>query len=264
VDERQLAELFRDAADGGPAAGFGHADVVAASHRATARRRMATAGGSALGIIVLVGGIVLGSGYFRGTEGGSDNATSGGSAQEAAQPPSVLGDQRERSSQAAPGGLSAPSASADTDVPDGTGEQGPASSGKVVPWPGLRDDDARAGCGPVDRELADALVSEFPATSGSDLATTGEFFPVPDGCPPDARAAALPVDGGALYVVLAPVRGDGPTEQFVGRPDGAIGFSAYTPKGQVLVVLSVPETAGGEAPYAPAVMPVATALAERY
>lgn len=262
MDERQLAELFRDAADDGPAARFGHAEVVAASHRATARRRMAMAGGSALGIMVLVGGIVVGSGYFRDTSsgGGTQSAATAGGAREE---PQVLSDQRNQS--VPPGELAAPSsAGADKDVPDGTGEQGPASSGKVVPWPGLRDDVARAGCGPVDRELADALVSELPAITGSAVTTRGESVPVPDGCPPDARAAAVPVDGGSLYVVLAPVRGDGPTEQFIGREDGALGFSVYTPKGAVLVVLSVPEVAGAEAPYGPVVRELALNLAQRY
>lgn len=257
MDERQLAELFRDAADGGPAAGFAHADVVAASHRATARRRMALAGGSALGMVALVGGILIGGGYIRDTGGGADSAATAGSAQEQ----SVLEDQRGRS--LVPG-EAAPSAPADKDVPDVTREQGPASSGKVVPWPGLRDDVARAGCGPADRELADALVSEFPAATGAELRTRGHAVPVPDGCPPEPRAAALPVDGGHLYVVLAPVLGDGPTEMFVGREDGAIGFAVYTPKGLVLVVLSVPEVSGGEAPYAVNVQALATQLATRF
>ncbi len=262
MDERQLAELFRDAADGGPSAGFGHSDVLAASRRATARRRMAMATGSALGIVVLVGGIVVGGGYLRDTGGGADSAATAGSAQEQSAP-QVLEDQQGRSSQ--PGELAVPpSASADTDVPGETREQGPASSGKVVPWPGLRDDVARAGCGPVDRELADALRGEFPATTGSTLTTRGDAFPVPDGCPDAARAAALPVDGGSLYVVLAPVRGDGPTEMYFGREDGALGFSVYTTKGDVLVLLAVPEVDGGEPPHAADLEPVATSLATRF
>jgi len=262
VDERQLSELFRDAADDGPSAGFGHAEVVAASHRATTRRRMAMATGSALGIVVLVGGIVVGGGYLRDTGGGAENASTAGGAQE--QPtPQVLEDQLGRSSQ--PDELAVPpSASADTDVPGETREQGPASSGKVVPWPGLRDDVARAGCGPVDRELADALVGEFPATTGSALTTTGPAVAVPELCPPQARAAAVPVDGGFLYVVLAPVMGDGPTEMYVGREDGAVGYYVYTPKGAVLQVLAVPASTGGEAPQAAALEPVATALAARF
>lgn len=261
MDERQLAELFREAAADAPPAGFGHAEVVAASHRATARRRMAMAGGSALGIMVLVGSIVIGSGYLRDTGSEAGSAATADSAQ-GQQPPQVLEDQEKQSSSPRVG--AAPSGSADTVVPGGTGEQGPASSGKVVPWPGLRDDVARAGCGPVDRELADALVRELPAATDATGSTPGEAFAVPDACPPDARAAALRVQGGALYVVLAPVRGDGPADQYVARDDGALGFSVYTPRGAVLLVLGVPETVGGQAPLGAQLQAMASALAQRY
>lgn len=256
MDERQLTELFRDAADDGPSATFGHADVVAASRRVTARRRMALAGGSTLGIAVLVGGIVVGGGYLRDTGGGDSLATagSGGGSSSSSQ---VLEDQQERAS--TPGELAAPpSPAADKDGPESPAEQGRGDSGKVVPWPGLRDDGARAGCGPVDRELADALIRELPATSGV------QPFAVPDACPPDARAAAIPVDGGSIYVVLGPVRGDGPPDLFVGRADGAVGYSIYTGRGNVLLVMSVPSVEGGVAPHLDRLQPVAEKLAQAY
>ncbi|HEY0636385.1 MAG TPA: hypothetical protein VGD67_01950 [Pseudonocardiaceae bacterium] len=260
MDERQLAELFRDAADGGPTAGFGHSDVIAASRRATARRRMAMAGGSALGIMVLVGGIVVGGNVLRDTGGNAEHATSaGGSAQEQSVP-QVLEDQQRGSG---PDSLNPPPAAAGTDVPGDTAEQGRPSPGQVVPWPGLRDDVARAGCGPVDRELADALVSEFPAATGAESLPPNPF-PVPDQCPEGARAAGFAVDGGFLYVVLAPVAGDGPPDMFVPREDGALGFSVYTPKGQVLLVLGVPAKQGDPPPFAESVQQLATAVAERY
>jgi hypothetical protein len=53
-----------------------------------------------------------------------------------------------------------------------------------------------------------------------------------------------------IYAVLAPVRGDGPADQVVTREDGAFGYAVYTPKGSVLLVLSVPDTPGAPAPYA--------------
>ena len=253
MDERQLAELFRDAADGGPPAGFGHADVVAASRRATARRRMAIAGGSAVGMVVLVGSIVVGGGFLR-------DADRGGSAEQAATAggagaPSALEDQQGSTL----GPLAAPPSTAvDKSVPEANAEQGRTASGKVVPWPGLRDDDARAGCGPVDRELADVLISELPATP------TGQAQPVPDQCPIGARAAAVPVDGGAIYVVLGPVRGDGPPDQVVKRDDGAIGYQVYTTKGMLVLVLSVPTVTGGPAPYADQTQRIAELIAQRY
>jgi len=256
VDERQLAELFRDAADGGPSAGFGHADVVAASHRATDRRRRAIASGSALAIAVLVGSIVVGGGFLRGSDRGAEMASTGGSGG-AGQPGTLMpGDQQ---GQPPAGPLAVPPSTAvDKNGPEANAEQGRAASGKVVPWPGLRDDDARAGCGPVDRELADALVGEFPATPNT------QPVAVPDGCPPLARAAALPVDGGVIYAVLAPARGDGPPDQVVTRDDGAFGYAVYTSHGSVLLVLSVPGTPGGTAPYADRTEAAAEKIAQRY
>ena len=253
MDEQQLAELFRDAADGGPSAAFGHADVVAASRRATARRRMAIAGGGAVAIAVLVGSMVVGSGFLRTTDDGMRGASTAGDAAQGG--PQVLGEQQGQ----APGLPAAPPSTAvGTYGPEANAEQGRTASGKVVPWPGLRDDDARAGCGPVDRELADALVGEFPATPGTQPQV------VPDACPADARAAAVLVAGGTVYVVLAPVGGDGPADQPVKRDDGAVGYSVYTPKGSVLLVLSVPNVDGGTAPYADKVQPAAEKIAQRY
>jgi len=252
VDERQLTELFRDAADGGPPPSFGHADVVAASRRATARRRMATTGATALGMVVLVGSIVVGGGFLRDADsGGAGQAATAGDADA----PSVMEDQH--GSTLSPL-VAPPSDAADRNVPEANAEQGRTASGKVVPWPGLRDDDARAGCGPVDRELADVLIGEFPATP------TAASLAVPDQCPAGARSAVLPVDGGAIYLVLGPVSGDGPPDRVVTRDDGAIGYFVYTAKGNGLLVLSVPATAGGPAPYADRTQPVAEKLRQRF
>jgi hypothetical protein len=259
VDERQLAELFRDAADGGPAASFGHADVVAGSHRATLRRRRAIASGAALAMAVLVGSIVIGGGFLRGpdryAQQGSTAGSSGGGGAALSAPPA----QEDRQGQYPPGPLTAPTTTAvDKNGPEANAEQGRTASGKVVPWPGLRDDDARAECGPADRELADALIGEFPATADS------VPQPVRDGCPPQARAAALPVSGGLIYAVLGPAAGDGQPNQAERRDDGAVGYAVYTPTGNVLLVLSVPAEPGGTPPYADRTQQAAEAIAQRY
>jgi uncharacterized Zn-binding protein involved in type VI secretion len=254
VDERQLAELFREAADGGPPASFGHVDVVAASRRATARRRAAMAGGTAIAMVMLVGSIVLGGGLLRGTDRGIEQATPADQDSTTQSGPTVLGDPRDQPPELVP----SPSTAVNSSGPEANAEQGRTASGKVVPWPGLRDGDARAGCGPVVRELAETIISGLPATR------TGEPYAVPDDCPPGAEAAAVPVDGGAIYVVLGPVRGDGPPDQQVRRGDGAVGYQVYTPTGKVLLVLSVPAVDGGPAPYADQTQRLADTIAQRY
>lgn len=224
------------------------------------------AGGSALGVAALIGGIVVGGGWFQDSRSADNPAATAGSAQgdqEAAQPPNVF-DQRDSGGGSAAETRAAPTpAEALPSVPGRNGEQGPLPPGQVVPWPGLQDDDsARAGCGPVDRELADALVGEFPVATGSP--PSGPAVEVPDSCPPDARAAAIPVPGGYVQAVLAPVRGDGPADMFVFRDDGSGGFSVLTPSGSVLVVLSVPTTPGAEAPFLEQVQPLAVTIGSRF
>jgi hypothetical protein len=254
VDERQLAELFRAAADDGPPAGFGHAEVVAASRRATARRRASIAGGSVLAVAVLFGGVAVGGGLFSGGGGMGQEATSaGGGAQmsEVWPVPAQEGVPEIAPNAEGPTQLS---------VPDDR-SQGTGTSGKVVPWPGLGDDDARAGCGQADRELAEALAAQLPAAN-SELAE-----PVPDGCPPQARAVAVPVeDGGTtgwIYVVLAPVGGSA-TDVAVQREDGARGHQVLAASGQVLVVLSVPSADGGRPPFGARTSRIAEALRNRF
>jgi hypothetical protein len=48
------------------------------------------------------------------------------------------------------------------------------------------------------------------------------------------------------------------------RWDGGYGYAVYTPKGSVLLVLSVPATAGGTAPLADQIQPVAETIAQRF
>jgi len=266
VDERQLAELFQAAADGGPPARFSHTDVVVASRRATARRRAGIAGAAAFGVAVLLGGALIG-GYANlfGGSRGSELSAAGGMAEPSAQS-QVESDRQGRAeapAQQQPGELGLPpTASQQQPGLPAAPSQGPGESGKVVPWPGLGDGDARAGCGQADRELAEALAARLPA------ADQARAVAVPDRCPPQARAVAVPVvDGDAagwIYLVLAPVRGDGPPDAALTRSDGAVGYQRLAPSGKVLVVLSVPRPGGGRAPFAADTPRLAEELGSRY
>ncbi|MBA8827663.1 hypothetical protein FHX42_005068 [Saccharopolyspora lacisalsi] len=64
MKERELEELFRDAARTAPPAAFDAADIAARSRRVTARRRMAATGGSLVAAAVLAVGIGAGTGML--------------------------------------------------------------------------------------------------------------------------------------------------------------------------------------------------------
>lgn len=66
MDERRLGALFRDAVGDPPPATFGCADVVAASHRATIRRRNSLVAGTLLGLAILAGGLTIGGHVVQG------------------------------------------------------------------------------------------------------------------------------------------------------------------------------------------------------
>lgn len=259
MDERDLAELFRTAADDAPAATFWHSDVVAASRRATLRRRSALAGGSAFGVAVLLGGVLFGSGLVAGS-GGDDAAAEADGASEivpnveeydsgdtAAEPGTDESDGPDSRSQHEDSG------EAPAELPDGTGT-------KIIPWPGVGENEPWDGCGAADAELADVLLAELPEA--------GDPVPVSEACPLDARAVAVPVlDGaaaGRLYVVLAPVAGSPASEPVTRAEDGATGHQLYTPKGQLLMVLSVPAEHGGQPPFAERTARLAEVIGGRY
>jgi hypothetical protein len=263
VDERQLAELFRAAADGGPPARFSHSDVVTTSRRITTRRRAGIAGAATFGVAVLLGAVLTGNALFGGPE--RDDLTAAGSPAESPAQPRMESDGQGQAE--APPPKQAPPEPTPPEQASGLGvpaspSQGTGESGKVVPWPGLGDDDARAGCGQADRELAEALAAQLPA------ADQARAVAVPDRCPPDARAVAVPVEDAAaagwIYLVLAPVRGDGPPDRPLERADGALGYQRLARSGLVLVVLSVPRVEGGPAPFASDLSRVAENLGLRY
>lgn len=67
MDERELTELFREAARPIPPASFDVHDVGRAARRATVRRRVAVAGTALAAAALAVGGIGVGTGRFGGT-----------------------------------------------------------------------------------------------------------------------------------------------------------------------------------------------------
>ncbi len=207
MDEQRLGQAFRDAAEELPPASFGHDDVVAASRRATTRRRGMLAGGTLLGVAVVAGGLVAGG--------------------------LVAGDQ------------DLPTA-ADAALAPGGRE---ADAGKLSTLDAPR-------CGPIDAELVADLTAVL-AHRGS--AVSGPASAVPEPCPAGSRAAAVPVTGGVLYVLLVPLVEPEPAQ--LARPDGARVYSVTLADGRTLAVLSMPETPGQPAPLADEVPDLARELA---
>lgn len=190
MDEQRLSELFGDAVGDAPPASFGRAEVVAASRRATARRRAALVGGTLISVAVLAVGVQL--------------------------------VQRE----------------------DG---QQPAAAGT------LRTLDAPR-CGPVDRHLVANLTAVLERHGSAASGPAGE---VPASCPSGSRAAAVPVAGGTLYVVLA----GQPQPVAVAAPDGVRGYALTLNGGQGLTVISIPSAPGQATPLATEVPDLARELA---
>ncbi len=86
MKERELEELFRDAADTAPPSTFDVHDIERGARRVTARRRMAAAGGSLVAAGVLVAGVGAGTGAFT-----SDVNTQAGPSRPAAGPEAPRG-----------------------------------------------------------------------------------------------------------------------------------------------------------------------------
>lgn len=236
MDEQRLSELFRDAAGNAPPASFGRDEVVAGSRRATARFRTRIAGGSLLGVALLAGGgLAVGQ---LGSSTGGDGATV---AAENAPPPGDRAAEPENGTPLlAPGG----------DVP------GPPGGG--LPGSG-QDTDTEATCGPADMQLADELTAILSARSAAPAGPAGA---VPLTCGPGTRAAAVPVPGGQLYVLLAP-RVTSPVGTEIDGPGGE-GYRLPAASGGELTVFSVPPTPALPAPLAVEVPDIATELAAQF
>lgn len=102
----------------------------------------------------------------------------------------------------------------------------------------------RAGCASRD----DALVTELTAVlAGHGIAVAGPAGEVPGPCPAGSRAAAVPVPGGTLYVLVVP-RADPPERSDVVQPDGQREHALTLNRGRALVLISNPAVAGQPAP----------------
>ncbi len=197
MDERKIAELFRDAASDAPPASFGVDNVVSASARETVRRRNRLALGSAMAAVLVFGGVVAYANLMSVENG---LPTSAGSALEAESPnltPFGVPEPRDGGTLAEPdltGGLPPKS------IPENTSTQGDVEPGKA----GRPTTGGTSGCQEVDRELAVALADELPAADGLQPSHAVA------NCPPGARGASFLVrDGRGVYgvvsVVLLPV-----------------------------------------------------------
>ncbi|MFJ6670718.1 hypothetical protein ACIQMJ_06370 [Actinosynnema sp. NPDC091369] len=232
MDEQKLGELFRDAARDAPPPSFGVDAVRSASARATARRRSAIAVGSAMAVVLVFGGLVVGADLL-GTSSGGELA-SAGSAHDTPSPnvtpftagePEMVpkGAQPDRSGEMSPESIPEDS-STQGDDPPGSADRTSVGS-------------AQRGCVEVDRELAVALADELPVANADDAAAA---------CFGEGRGVSFAVhDGDAYGTVIAVVVPAGATGLV---PAGAVYSRATTAGGQELYVLS---QAGEGSPRAP-------------
>lgn len=232
MDEQGLAELFREAVSDPPPASFGRAEVVAASHRATARRRGVLTGGTLLGVAMLTGGLLTG-GVFGGsqTHQGENSAAGPATPQTA---PDVAGPGR----------------------PHTLGT--PPRAETPTPRTGAADGE-QARCGPFDDALATGVTTVLAERGDAVAGPAGE---VPWPCPIGSRSAAVPVAGGTLYVVVIP-RATHPERSDVVAPDGRHEHVLMLGSGRALVLVSMPATPGQQAPLGDDVPKLAEELAKR-
>ncbi|MEV0676758.1 hypothetical protein AB0I60_09560 [Actinosynnema sp. NPDC050436] len=194
MDERKIADLFRDAANGAPPASFDVGNVRTASARATARKRTQVALGSVLSVIVALGGVVA----YANLVPGGNVSTSAGSAESYTSPnlsPFDQADPRQAQTPAAPDLSGMPPKS----IPEDPSTQGDGTSGTT----GRPTTGGASGCQEVDRELAVALADELPAADGLQPSHAAA------NCPTGARGAGFLVRDeqgvyGVVSVVLVP------------------------------------------------------------
>ncbi|CCH35486.1 hypothetical protein ABZ816_12855 [Actinosynnema sp. NPDC047251] len=195
MDERKIAELFRDATNGAPPASFDVGNVRSASARATARRRTRLALGSAMVVVLAFGGVVA----YANLVPRENVSTSAGSAEDHTSPnlsPFAVPEPRSGDTAAVPemsGGMPPKS------IPDDPSTQGDGTSGTT----GRPTTGGASGCQEVDRELAVALADELPAAEGLQPSHAVA------NCPTGARGAGYLVRDeqgvyGVVSVVLVP------------------------------------------------------------
>jgi hypothetical protein len=234
MDERQIAEKFRDAVGEMPPPSFDTKDVQVASARATAlaRKRLQTGAGVAVGVVLIAGVLVL----VKPFGGDTVNTSSAGSGP----------------------GPNAPSSLSLNPNMD-TGPQ----SGKMAP--NHTELGNSANCGGPDQGLAAALVTELPILTGA------ETLAADVGCPPGSSAVAYQTtDGsnsGKVEMVLVPASvADDPSTRAKPAVTVAKGNSVTvtTHSGGALTLASVPMNGSTVGPYAGQLGEIAARLAARY
>jgi hypothetical protein len=211
MDDAELEAAFRAAADGGPEARFGHADVVRASDRITARRRSQVRG--AVAALVVVAGLGGVGGAVALTRASAGNATSTAAAPDA--------DTRR---EAVPGGAGA--SSGDGTLPSGGVAQGGAGPLVAPPAP-ASGRPLGPGTGPCanrqDPALRALLNAAQPGAAGAPGAATSDI------CLPGAqRYVSIEFGGDVLTVAYLPPGTD------VSLAPGSI--SARTASGGTVIV----------------------------
>ncbi|GHH36449.1 hypothetical protein [Lentzea cavernae] len=179
MDERKLADLFREAAHEAPPASFDAGDVRTASRKATLRRRNSIAAGTTLVVVLGLGGVVAANGWM--SDNGTNTMNSAGSGQnrdDGAQSPMTA-------LEAPPTVFSGKSESTQGDA------QAPGSTGLTT------GESTVQGCAGVDRELADALAVELSVSPS-------EAVPPDLSCSTDSRAAAFKIDGLTITAIVTP------------------------------------------------------------
>jgi hypothetical protein len=240
MDDRELESLFREAPGDTPAPTFDATDIASRSRKATARKRSIVALTSSFGVLVLAGLGTIGV-LVNMDLSGEETGVAGSAASDTGTEFAVPG-QPEGGSGRLPNTGPAPQ-----DFPNAPPKQGGDVQGEST-----------SGCDQVDRKLAIALAGELPVAVPVSEAEAGRL------CSPGWRSAGFQVrDGAASGIVSATVVPVGTTVQLAEQPEGTVFAEQRTASGATVLVLSVPD-AGGMAPFADAVEPIAAELAARY
>ena len=233
MDEKELAELLKDAVADTPPPTFTRADVTRESERQRARRRNGLLTGSAFGVAVLAGATALAVALWTGQASPSEtfDAESVASSGNGNAAPDELPDEGGRAA--------SPTERGGEDFPPRSPKQGGTSDGNGGP---AGPTGTPSGCEQVDRELAAALAGELPAAANVKAA---EAVPVTLYCGDEDSGAAFNLPDGTLSVVLLSA-----SEKVLAdtAPDGARA-TAYTSDGRQVLVVSEPASAGDSAPY---------------
>jgi hypothetical protein len=178
MDEQKLADLFRDAVHDAPPASFDASDVRTASRRAALRRRNSIAAGTTLVVVLGLGGVVAGTGWFGTEKNATMNSAESGQQKDESTPTPL---QAQPQTKNFPGDAST---QGDASTPGSTGFTTGAQR-------------AVQGCAAVDRELADALAGALSVSP--DLAEVPSVT-----CSPDSRAATFSINKLKVTAIVTP------------------------------------------------------------